>query len=150
MSTDSSAFVSRSTSSVANRWALRYSATARLRLLKRLLPLPCANITSPPASGGMFRSAPMCPASTGISNDCVATALRMGPPARSVVGLQQRADLFISGLRKIAIPHADGRKLLRRSRAYRLVGDVGKFSARRGSSDRNRDDDARGLVLSNR
>ena len=55
-STASSSRVSRSSSSVANPPSTRTFATARLRRLKRLLPLPCAKTTSPAALSGSTRS----------------------------------------------------------------------------------------------
>ena len=55
--------MSRSSRSVPNRLASRNSATARFRVLNRLLPLPCATITRPVARSGTRRSAPTSPAS---------------------------------------------------------------------------------------
>ena len=54
-SSDSSAGVRRSTSSVARPPSFRARATARLRGLWRLLPLPCANITMPADRGATVR-----------------------------------------------------------------------------------------------
>jgi hypothetical protein len=72
-STLSSSGVSRSASKVANPAALSARATWRLRGLKRLLPLPCANSTSPRGASGKLRSASSVASPTGIrSARCLA------------------------------------------------------------------------------
>src|SRR4030088_290922 len=53
-------------SSVARPACSRTSATYRLRGLKRLLPLPCANATIPRDAGGILRSPSIVTPSTGI------------------------------------------------------------------------------------
>jgi hypothetical protein len=56
-STDSSSGISKSSRSVANAADSRAPATARFQRLKRSLPLPCANTTSPLGPSGTCRAA---------------------------------------------------------------------------------------------
>lgn len=65
-SISSSASVNKSKSSVASPASWRMLATYRLRGLCRVLPLPCAKMTSPRAFGGIVRLPSSHAPSTGI------------------------------------------------------------------------------------
>src|SRR5690606_6301113 len=65
-STAASAGVSRSSSSVPNPASWITAATARFRELNRLLPLPCAKMTSPAAPFGTCRSPSQVASPAGI------------------------------------------------------------------------------------
>ena len=104
-STASSLGVSRSKSRVPNPGSHRPAATALLRGLRRLLPLPCANNTSPPAPMGLARSPsttmPLRPVS--------------GPPARRACpspphrddGRVQLLGRLVRRLAEILVPQPD-------------------------------------------
>jgi len=68
-STASSSIVRRSSRSVANPATCNDWATARLRVLLRLLPLPWAKITIPCAPSGMVRSASSIARPAGMRTD---------------------------------------------------------------------------------
>ncbi len=83
--------VSRSNSSVAQPWSTRARATATLRVLRRLLPLPWAKTTTPHAPPGTV-SVPGRLTAPAVTTTSVSTAwaFMRAPPTRSIAPDTQR------------------------------------------------------------
>src|SRR5579872_2816362 len=112
-------------------------ATYLFRGLCRLLPLPCANNTTPIARSGTTRS-PSNP-SGGISTDCSLVAMLMIASRDALTGtpLEQFPDLCIRNLRKIFVARADRIKRLGCCCAHDLVDVPAEIFARFPGSDGN-------------
>src|SRR5205823_1177196 len=111
----SSSGVSRSTSSVASVASLRTRATWRLRGLSRLLPLPCANSTTPRASSGRARLPSSVTPAAG-TRTMLSTSHREGVRLRQLAGVPLgRALERLHRARLVEVQHRV--ELLRQARA---------------------------------
>ena len=128
----SSSGVSRSSSRVASPAARSPAATRLLRGLSRPLPLPCAKITSPVASGGtpsrpLRRSGPrsISTESGRVIVMCASTPKALyGPRARSRLQPDDHCAMMIT---RIAAPPSPAIKIARRRGVRRMILPVAPF-----------------------
>src|SRR5438552_2938134 len=149
--------MSRSTSNVPTPPSRNFSATKLLRGLRRLLPLPCANSTTPRAFGGSSSMPSRKPVSAEIWISWLKEAFIASPSSLAVErgvmcgrAAQEINDFVVARLIELLVPDADGAKRLGCVEADHFVDKSRQFVAAVRRRHRDGDDDSLRMFAAHR